>query len=180
VAFDGSSQSTSVPDGERESSVAPLRHVPVWHTPATQAAPDAHARPQPPQCEVLVCVFASQPLDASMSQSAKPVAHVSPHVPAAHVAVALAPAGHALPQRPQCEVLVCVFASQPFVASLSQLAKPALQVDPQAPDVHVAVALARAGHATPHRPQLATSPASVTSQPLSARRSQSATPAEHT
>jgi hypothetical protein len=115
-----------------------------------------------------------------MSQSPKPVAHVSPHAPAAHVAVALAPAGHALLQRPQCAVLVCVLASQPLVASPSQLAKPVVQVEPHAPAVHVAVALARAGQATPQRPQLATSVASVTSQPLSARRSQSATPDEHT
>jgi hypothetical protein len=45
------------------------------------------------------------------------------------------PAGHALPQLPQCCVLVLVFTHWP-----EQSVKPGLQVKPQLPELQVAVA----------------------------------------
>jgi hypothetical protein len=41
---------------------------------------------------------------------------VKPHTPMLHVVVALARAGQAFPQPPQCMVLVCVSVSQPSMA----------------------------------------------------------------
>ncbi len=62
--------------------------VPARHT-ATAFGGVAQARPQPPQCIVLVCVFTSQPLAADMSQLAKFAAHVpTAHMPALHAGVA--------------------------------------------------------------------------------------------
>jgi hypothetical protein len=92
------------------------------------------------------------------------------------VAAALALA-QAVPQAPQCAVLVCVLTSHPLAALLSQLAKPALQ----APTVHceaahTAVPLLTA-HARPHPPQLPALLRVSTSQPLLASPSQSAKPA---
>jgi hypothetical protein len=92
-------------------------------------------------------------LAALPSQLPKPALHApSVQVPVEHVAVALARL-HATLQPPQC-VFVVVGCSQPLVASLSQLPKPAVQVPRvQVPLGHVAVAFARP-QATPQPPQL--------------------------
>jgi hypothetical protein len=57
------------------------------------------------------------------------------------------------PQAPQFVLLVWVLTSQPSAGLLLQSAKPVLQVNPHAPLVQVAVALAGAGHALLHAPQ---------------------------
>jgi hypothetical protein len=112
-----------------------------------------HAVPHPPHRMGLVRVSASQPFIAFMSQSAKPASQVTPQVPIAHVAVARAPAGQALPQRPQFAALVAVFASQPLAAIMSQSPKPALHIATvQAPAAQPAVPLA-AMQVFPHVPQ---------------------------
>jgi hypothetical protein len=85
-------------------SPKPALHI-NEHAPALQAGVPlaaAHAFAQRPQCATLDVVSVSQPLAGLPSQSAKPAAQRTPHAPAAQVAVALAAAGHALPQRPQC------------------------------------------------------------------------------
>jgi hypothetical protein len=111
------------------------------------------AFPHIPQCEVLVRVSVSQPLDALPSQLPKPGLQVKLHIPALHVVVALARAGQAFPHIPQCEVFVRVSVSQPLDALPSQSAKPGLQVKPHLPALHVVAALARAGQVLPHIPQ---------------------------
>jgi hypothetical protein len=85
-------------------------------------------------------------------------------------------AAHALPQVPQFEVFERVSTSQPLGTSVSQLAKPALQLAmPHAPAEHDGVPLA-VEHALPQRPQLPTLVRVSTSQPLAALPSQSAKP----
>jgi hypothetical protein len=120
----------------------------------------------------------SQPLAALASQLAKPKLHVKPQLPATQVAVALARAGHALPQEPQLATSVFVLVSQP-ATWLSQSAKPATHVNPQIPPAHVLVALAIVGHATPQAPQLSTSVFVFVSQPLTSLASQLAKGASH-
>ena len=78
------------PAGQRSTQV-PLEQVCVA----------VHARPQAPQLATLVERFTSQPVVATPSQSAKPVAQVRPQRDAAQVRVALAPVGHEVPQAPQ-------------------------------------------------------------------------------
>ena len=80
-------------------AVIPVGHT-VMHTPAMHAIPLAQASPHVPQW-VLVSSAASQPLLATPSQSPKPVRHVYPHAPTAHVAVVFAGVGHTLPHVPQ-------------------------------------------------------------------------------
>ena len=82
-----------------------------------------------------------------------------------------------MPQPPQWLAVVFRFTSQPFVATPSQLPKPALQVNPHARAAQFVVALARAGHTLPHAPQLLTSALTGSSQPFVRRLpSQSAKP----
>jgi hypothetical protein len=76
-------------------------------------------------------------------------------------------------------VLVLRFVSQPFVALLSQSAKPALQVKPQVPPVHVVVALVRDGQTLPHEPQWFTFEFTDVSQPFAGIASQLPKPALH-
>ncbi len=80
---------------------------------------------QVPQCAALLLRSTSQPLLATPSQSAKPLLQVNPQVPLPQVAVALARAGHALPQAPQFVSDVVTFTSQPLADARSQSAKPA-------------------------------------------------------
>lgn len=47
--------------------------------------------------------LASQPFDATRSQSKKPVAHAKPHAPEPQKLTAFARAGHAMPHPPQLE-----------------------------------------------------------------------------
>jgi len=132
----------------------------------------AHAVPHAPQCVVLVRVSASQPLATLRSQSPKPVAHdATVHTLAAHAPVALGGAQPRL-QAPQWAALVRVSTSQPLLASPSQSAKPARQVEPQAPPAQLAVELAGTGHARMHAPQCAGSVCVLVSQPLAASPSQ--------
>lgn len=71
------------------------------HIPARQVAPAAHAFAQRPQCERSEASTASQPFAALPSQLPKPVLHVNPHTPTAHVGVALGGVGHAVLHDPQ-------------------------------------------------------------------------------
>jgi hypothetical protein len=143
---------------------------PLAHT------PDVHAIPHPPQWRASVWRFTSHPLAAFMSQSAKPVLHAIPHVPALHVAVAFAPPGHVRPHTPQLAVDVRVSASHPLAAFMSQSPKPVLQARPQRPAAHVADAFAPLAQAVPQELQLRASVLSATSQPLAGFVSQSPKP----
>jgi hypothetical protein len=97
-----------------------------------------HCVPQFPQLLMFVLVFVSQPFAGLLSQFPNPALHVGAHAPPEQVVEPLAFV-QACPQPPQCDVLVLVFASQPFEALLSQLAKPALQVGMQEPAVQTFV-----------------------------------------
>ena len=92
------------------------------HAPAAQPAvalASAHAAPQRPQLDGVVLRLVSQPLAALPSQSPKPAVQVTPHAPAAQVAVPLV-ASHALPQRPQFATVVARLVSQPLAGLPSQ------------------------------------------------------------
>jgi hypothetical protein len=89
-----------------------------------------------------------------------------------HAAVAFVGA-QTPPHPPQRMGSLRVSASQPFSATPSQSAKPALQVNPQRPAVQVGEALALAAQAVPHPPQCAGSVKVLASQPLRAMPSQS-------
>jgi hypothetical protein len=119
-----------------------------------------------------------------MSQSAKPALQRRPQVPIVQVGSLLGRLGQALPQAPQWATLLVVLDSQPLPASLSQLAKPALQAPTaQAPIVHAAVPLL-AIHVVPQAPQLlvlactSTHPPPQQRSPM-AQRESSVQPATH-
>jgi hypothetical protein len=114
----------------------------------------AHARPQPPQCKGDVLMLVSQPLGVFPSQSPKPTAQRSWHVPVVHAALWLAPAAHVRPQPPQCARLVRVSTSQPLALLPSQFAKPALQVIVQLELAQVGAAFGALGQTFAHAPQL--------------------------
>lgn len=97
-----------------------------------------------------------------------------PHVLEAQVGVEFGRVGHTLPHAPQFVTLVRRSVSQPLPARPSQLPKPALQLNPQAPAAHVRVALATVGQTLPHAPQLFTSASVRISQPSLEARLQSA------
>jgi hypothetical protein len=98
------------------------------------------------------------------------------HVPDVQVS----PAAQTVPHFPQLLGSLETVVSQPFDATLSQSAKPALHVNPHVPPVHVAAAaFAGVGHALPHEPQLLGVEPSVTSQPFEATWSQSPNPPRH-
>jgi hypothetical protein len=105
--------------------------------------------------------------------------HAITHALDAHDVAALGRAGHAAPHAPQLVVVLVRLVSQPLVATPSQSPKPVLQRKPQAPDPQVVVALARAGHALRHAPQLATSVVVLISQPSLAVALQSEKPGTH-
>ena len=143
-------------DGSPSQSPKPGLHA-IPHEPAAHVA-DAlaragHPRPQPPQCAALVRRLISHPFNSRRSQSPNPVSHVVRHVLDTHVALAFAPARHALPHAPQCAALTCVFTSHPFDTLPSQSPKPAAHVVPHTPRVHVRVVLLGPGHPLPHAPQ---------------------------
>jgi hypothetical protein len=113
-----------------------LTHVPLQSCmPAGQAQtelwhvlPPVHtfAEPQPPQWLGSLVVLTSQPLETSMSQSAKPVLHdATAQLELLQTGVPLG-AVHTLPQVPQLLRSLVVWISQPFAAIWSQSAKPAL------------------------------------------------------
>ncbi len=165
--FDTAPSQSAKPEAHSATEQRPAEQVPVEFAGAQRA-------PHAPQCVVLVSSAASQPLVRSPSQLAKFVSHENEQKPVEHATRALGPVGHTAPQRPQLPVSVARFVSQPLAALPSQSAKPTAQVTPQAPALHVEVALALAGQVFPHAPQLRTSAESVTSQPFEAMRSQSA------
>jgi hypothetical protein len=138
----------------------PGLQVPTVHRPAAQPATafgTLHALPHAPQAVGVVLVFTSQPSAGLPLQSAKPASQ-APTVqrPRVHAAVAWA-SMHALVHVPHAEAVPLRSVSQPLAAILSQSAKPASQVKPQALMAQVAVAWARAGQALSQAPQLATS-----------------------
>jgi len=124
-------------------------------------------------------------LEATPSQLAKPVRQLpTAQAPERHTPTALESV-HPAPQAPQWVELVRVSTSQPLEATPSQSAKPARQVNPQAPAAQVAAAFALAGQAAPQRPQCCTLVLVFTSQPLTALPSQlpmpdAQAPMEHT
>jgi hypothetical protein len=89
----------------------PRLHAPTPQAPAAQVciatAGRLHIIRQAPQFAGSTWVLTSQPSTALPLQLAKPVLQVIPQVPDAQVALALARAGQALLQAPQCDVLVC-------------------------------------------------------------------------
>jgi hypothetical protein len=133
---------------------------------------------QVPQWAGSAARFASHPLAGFLSQSAKPMLQVKPHVPALQVAVAFAGVGHALLHVPQVTVRSSR-ASQPFVALPSQSPKPMLQLaSVHAPLVHAAVAFV-IEQLVVHVPQLPTDELRFVSQPFAAMPSQLPNPGRH-
>jgi len=178
----GAVRSASQPfNGFMSQSAKPVVQA-IPHVPAAQVvvelARSAHALPHRPQLPV-VPRSVSQPFMGFMSQSAKPVAQVIPQRPVAHTAVALAPDGHCPRQAPQWASLVAVLASQPFMGSSSQSAKPVAHARVHRPAVQVAVALGRAAHSLPHAPQCITTVEVSVSHPLEATASQLPWPTLH-
>jgi hypothetical protein len=78
-------------------NVAPI----IWHT----GMPVVHVAPHVPQC-VGCDRSASHPSDGFVLQSAQPGAHVNPHVPPVHVAVACGGDAHGVQSEPQLEMAV--------------------------------------------------------------------------
>jgi hypothetical protein len=133
-----------------------------------------HAPPHEPQLAWLVWVLVSQPFVRSPSQLPNPESHEIAQAPLEQLAVPFALL-HFVPQLPQFATLEPVFTSQPFVDTLSQLAKPELQVDSvHVPVEHDAAAFGRLQDA-PQAPQLV-SVVSAVSQPLAEFPSQSPRP----
>jgi hypothetical protein len=147
----------------------PAEQVPPHAPPSHSLAPFAtaeHAVEHVPQCAALTAPFTSQPSDARPLQSANVELHAYPHAPPEHVPVAFAGLAHTVPQAPQFDGDVAVETSQPFDATWSQSANPALHdaTVHEAP-LHAAVAFGRL-HALWHAPQFAGSIATFVSQPF--------------
>ena len=99
----------------------PLEHAKAPRSPATQRGVDpAQALPHAPQFAVPESA-ASQPFEATPSQSAKPERHAMRHVPAVQTGAALGAAAQVVPHAPQCAVLTRVSTSHPLAAMPSQL-----------------------------------------------------------
>ena len=148
------------------------------HTPLAQVgeplASAGHARPHMAQLPADARTLTSQPLPALPSQSAKPVAQVSPQRPIAHVAVALGPAAQAFAHAPQCATSVCGSTQRP--AHSMGVAPPQLDTQLRAPSDAVWQRLRGASQRVVHEPQEVAAPR-LASQPLPALPSQSAKPA---
>ncbi len=137
----------SVPDTVRSEPPPKPQRPAVQGTPAPQTVPHA------PQLEVLLVRLTSQPSATVPLQSPKPVLHdATRHAPDAHAGTPLG-IEHAVPQPPQFETSAPVLISHPSVAVRLQSVYPALQLKPQVPAAHVAVALARVGHTVVQAPQ---------------------------
>ena len=141
-------------------------HAPATHVMGPQAV--RHA----PQFAGSLAVLVSQPLEALPSQLAVPGAQVSPHAPAVHVRVALAPPGHALPHPPQLSTLDCV-STQVAPQRAWPTAHPDPHDDPEEPVTQTGVAPAQRFEQSPH----ASADVRSTSQPFTGLASQSAVPA---
>jgi hypothetical protein len=85
-------------------------------------ATGTHARPQVPQCALLVVRLVSQPFIALPSQLPKPRLHTCPQLPLEHMGEAFADAEHATPHEPQCIRLTLVLTQVPpqFVCPAAQ------------------------------------------------------------
>jgi hypothetical protein len=103
----------------------------------------------------LWAVSVSHPFVALPSQLPRPIAQVKPQVPDVQVGTAPATAAQGRLQAPQWAGEVRRSTSQPLAALPSQLAKPAMQVKPQARPSQVGVALATSGHGSQRVPQVA-------------------------
>jgi hypothetical protein len=151
-------------------------HVPPEHV--EDAFSVLHTTPHMPQFFASVWRFVSHPLDAILSQSAKPaLQEAMAHMPIEHLLVAFA-SMQALLHAPQFWTSVFLLISHPLAGAPSQFKKPIAHVSTlQLPLTHMLVACASM-QAFMHMPQLSTSPCVSTSQPLAAIMSQSANPAE--
>src|SRR5204862_421374 len=124
------------------------------------------ALPQVPQLASVVLRLVSQPLPTLPSQLPKPAVQAIWQAPPTQLAAPFV-VEQALPQAPQCEVLVLSVVSQPLATLPSQLPKPALQAMPQAPPTQLAAPFA-VEQMVAQVPQWPTSVWRFTSQPLPA------------
>jgi hypothetical protein len=108
---------------------------------AMEFAGARQAAPHLPQCWTLLFRSTSHPFVTFASQSAKPMLQLSPHIPAAHTALAFAPPRQRLVQRPQCSVERFRSTLHPLRGFPSQSPKPELQERRQVPAEHIAVVL---------------------------------------
>lgn len=128
----------------------------------TGVAPE-HRTPHPPQLLVLD-KSDSQPFAMTPSQSAKPGKHVYEQSPPLHVGRVFGLAGHGA-HPPQWPGSTLIDASQPFVALLSQSAKPATHEPEHEPAAHARVQFGRSAQSVPHPPQLSGSARVSTHEP---------------
>jgi hypothetical protein len=155
------------------------------HKPALQTALATfkveHARPQPPQCEVLVAMLISQPSSAAGAsgwpQLAQPATQLELHLPSLHAGAVTLAVLQMRPHAPQSPVSVSRLLSQPSsaagAAGCTQLPKPGLQLEVQTPPLHATVPVLAVEHCRLHAPQCLVSFERSTSQPLAATPSQS-------
>lgn len=174
---------THTPPNNRKPIAQLSVHAPDTHA-GPPFAPLGQTLPHRPQFITEKSVLVSQPLAAFMSQLAKPVLHVlKPQLPPPQLGAALARAGHAMPQLPQCIAESFRLLSQPLEKRRSQSPKPMLQLAiVHAPMVHWGVALAGAFvpvQLAPQRPQFVSLVLRLASQPFSRLPSQSPNPAAH-
>ncbi len=153
------------------------RHALITHEATVPGRDVVQTALHAPQFIKLVRVSTSQPLALFPSQSAKPVAHSDTHAPVRHEATELGAAVQRVPHAPQLLASVASVASQPLVALESQLPKPDSQASEHIPMAQRAVALAPVAQRVPHAPQLVTSVAIASSQPLALLPSQLPKPA---
>jgi hypothetical protein len=118
------------------------------HEPAAQGCPAGHPTPHAPQCAGSVAVSTHRP-----PQWVWPAGHDPEQTPATHVAVPPIGAVQIVPQRPQSVGLVASVVSQPSAIVPLQLPNPAVHAMPHVIEVHVGVALGRAGHGFAQAPQ---------------------------
>jgi hypothetical protein len=103
-----------------------LVQTPALHAAVAPGTLFGQTRPHMPQLLTLLsCV--SQPFCAFASQLPQPLLQVGAQLPAAQLVVPCALV-QAFAQRPQCATLLLSVTSQPLLAMLSQLPKPALQL----------------------------------------------------
>lgn len=155
--------------------VKPVPH-PVVHAPLLQTWPLLHAVVQLPQWAESASRFASQPVDASPSQSAYPVLQLAiVHCPETQASVAFARLQTA-PQLPQLFTFVFRFTSQPSTGLPLQSAYPGLQLlIVHTPALQVETAFG-SEHWLPQAPQLPALVVRFTSQPSDATVLQSPNP----
>jgi hypothetical protein len=173
------SQPFSVRPSQSAKGVTQLYpQLPARHS-ATALAGIGQATSHPPQCCALVCVFCSQPLLTTRSQSSKGAAQSKVQARAAQRAAALAGAEQAIPQPPQFARFVRTSTSQPFAAFASQFAKSTVHAKVHSPEAQPTVAPDTASQGA-QEPQCSGSARGSTSQPFTVFASQSRRPALQT